>query len=119
MAFNAIDLCPNVSETYNNFQDEDGCPDSVDSIIQFSYQLPDNDNDGVDDRWDQCLDESENYNGISDTDGCPDVIGAESTVVPITDSDQDGYLDEFDSCPSEPETWNKYNDKDGCPDSLP
>jgi len=81
--------------------------------------LMDNDNDGIDDRWDQCLDESENYNGFADTDGCPDVIGAESTVVPITDLDQDGYLDEFDSCPSEPETWNKYNDKDGCPDSLP
>ena len=56
---------------------------------------------------------------FADTDGCPDVIGAESTIVPITDSDNDGYIDELDSCPSEPETWNKYNDLDGCPDSLP
>ena len=54
-----------------------------------------------------------------DTDGCFDVIGAESTIVPITDSDNDGYIDEFDSCVFEPETWNKYNDLDGCPDSLP
>ena len=72
---NAIDLCPNVSETYNNFEDEDGCPDYVDTVELFSYSLPDNDNDGVDDRWDQCLDESENYNGFADSDGCPDVIG--------------------------------------------
>ena len=50
------------------------------SAISPKYQSLDNDNDGVDDRWDQCLDESENYNGFLDTDGCPDVIGAESTV---------------------------------------
>ena len=56
---------------------------------------------------------------LLDTDGCPDVIGAESTIVPITDSDQDGYIDELDSCPNEPETWNKYKDTDGCPDTLP
>ncbi|MDO7721901.1 MAG: thrombospondin, partial [Nitrosopumilus sp.] len=111
--------CPNLSETYNNFEDEDGCPDYVDTVELFSYSLPDNDNDGVDDRWDQCLDESENYNGVLDTDGCFDVIGAESTIVPITDSDGDGYIDELDSCIFEPETWNKYNDLDGCPDSLP
>ena len=47
------------------------------------------------------------------------MIGAESTIVPITDSDSDGYIDELDSCIFEPETWNKYNDLDGCPDSLP
>ncbi|MDB4849671.1 hypothetical protein OAH49_01840, partial [Nitrosopumilus sp.] len=23
---NSIDQCPNVSETYNNFEDTDGCP---------------------------------------------------------------------------------------------
>ena len=79
----------------------------------------DNDNDGVDDRWDQCLDEPENYNGFLDFDGCPDIFGAVSTIVPITDSDLDGYDDEVDLCPSEPETWNKYNDTDGCPDKLP
>ena len=90
-------------------------------ILQYFSKISiiDNDNDGVDDRWDQCLNESENYNGFADNDGCPDVIGAESTIVPITDSDADGYIDELDSCPSEPETWNKYNDLDGCPDSLP
>ena len=109
-------------KTYNQFQDTDGCPDIISddySAISPKYQFTDNDNDGVDDRWDQCPNESENYNGFSDNDGCFDVIGAESTLVPITDSDNDGYIDEFDSCPSEPETWNKYNDLDGCPDTLP
>ena len=41
---NAIDLCPNISETYNGFQDDDGCPDSVDTIELFTYQLADIDN---------------------------------------------------------------------------
>ena len=57
-------------------------PDTISndySAISPKYQSIDNDNDGIDDRWDQCLDESENYNGFVDTDGCPDVIGAEST----------------------------------------
>ena len=111
-----VNIC---RETYNQFEDEDGCPDSIPDNISTKYQSIDNDNDGVDDRWDQCLDESENYNGVLDTDGCFDVIGAESTIVPITDSDGDGYIDELDSCIFEPETWNKYNDLDGCPDSLP
>ena len=87
---NAVDLCPNVSETYNNFEDADGCPDYVDTVELFSYSLPDNDNDGVDDRWDQCLDESENYNGFADTDGCPDVIGISTPGTPsLIDSDDD------------------------------
>ena len=113
-----------IPETYNQFQDTDGCPDIISddySAISPKYQLPDNDNDGVDDRWDQCLDEAENYNGFADTDGCPDVIGAESAVGWNTppDFDLDGYPDDLDGCPSEPETWNKYNDLDGCPDSFP
>ena len=117
-----FDNCKFQQEVYNQFLDEDGCPDIIPddySIRSLKYQLIDNDNDRVDDRWDQCLNQSENYNGFLDEDGCPDVIGAESTIVPITDSDLDGYDDEVDSCPSEPETWNKYKDTDGCPDSLP
>ena len=115
-------MCKYEREVYNHFQDDDGCPDTIPgdySTISPKYQSLDNDDDGIDDRWDQCLEESENYNGFLDTDGCPDVFGAESTIVPITDSDLDGYDDEVDSCPSEPETWNKYKDTDGCPDSLP
>ena len=115
----SLDSCKYQQETYNQFQDEDGCHDLISDSISTKYQSIDNDNDGINDRWDQCLDESENYNGFLDADGCFDVIGAESTIVPITDSDRDGYIDELDSCIFEPETWNKYNDLDGCPDSLP
>ena len=28
---NSLDQCPEVKETYNKFQDEDGCPDFVGS----------------------------------------------------------------------------------------
>ena len=98
---NSIDLCPNISETYNNFKDTDGCPDSIDTIELFSYQLPDNDNDGIDDRWDQCLDESENYNGFADTDGCPDIIGiSNSQISSVIDSDDDAIPDDKDLCPT-------------------
>ncbi len=36
------DQCPNVPETFDAFEDEDGCPD------------PDNDSDGIPDSIDQC-----------------------------------------------------------------
>jgi hypothetical protein len=55
------DACPTVKETYNQFQDEDGCPDNVDSINP-QYTFPDTDGDGIEDRWDSCIDEPENYN---------------------------------------------------------
>ena len=32
----SVDSCPLVSETYNNFEDEDGCPDEV---IATKYNL--------------------------------------------------------------------------------
>ena len=97
----------------------DGCPDSIDTIELFSYQLPDYDNDGVDDRWDQCLDESENYNGFADTDGCPDVIGiSNSKISTATDSDEDAIPDNMDLCPTLPERYNGYFDTDGCPDRM-
>ena len=71
-----------------------------DSIELFSYSLPDNDNDGVDDRWDQCLDESENYNGFADNDGCPDVMGISVPSTPaFIDTDDDFIPDNVDLCP--------------------
>jgi len=56
------DQCPLEPETYNKFQDEDGCPDSVGGIV-FAYSFPDTDGDGIEDRWDSCTGEPENYNG--------------------------------------------------------
>ena len=71
---NILDACPLEPETYNFYQDTDGCPDSVDGVM-FSYTFPDADGDGIDDRWDACVDEPENFNGFLDDDGCPDVSG--------------------------------------------
>lgn len=68
----ACDLCPNVAEDMNGYQDFDGCPD------------PDRDGDGVFDEFDEC----------------PDVAGVKPSGCP--DSDGDGILDRDDECPNEP-----------------
>ena len=44
-----VDECPLSAETYNKFQDEDGCPDSV-LVLTFI----DTDNDGIQDKLDLC-----------------------------------------------------------------
>ena len=45
------DSCPLEPETYNFYQDIDGCPDSVDASSS-TYTFPDTDGDGIEDRWD-------------------------------------------------------------------
>ena len=40
-----LDLCPLNSETFNKFQDDDGCPDVVTETMT-AYQAPDADGDG-------------------------------------------------------------------------
>lgn len=87
------DECPLEPETFNDFQDEDGCPES------------DRDGDGF---WD-----------IPDQDACPDDPGVAPDGCPIADTDGDGFLDPDDQCPEEPETVNGYEDDDGCPDEVP
>jgi len=89
------DGCPEQPEDFDQFEDEDGCPD------------PDNDQDGIPDTSDQCPDEPETGNGWQDEDGCPDEI---------PDTDGDGYLDNADGCPDDPEDFDKFEDEDGCPD---
>ncbi|MBI5490424.1 MAG: hypothetical protein HY905_24025 [Deltaproteobacteria bacterium] len=54
------DLCPNVPEDLDRFEDGDGCRDN------------DNDRDRILDAEDLCPDESEVYQGCDDEDGCPD-----------------------------------------------
>ena len=66
------DACPLEPETYNLYQDTDGCPDSVD-LHDPLYTFPDTDGDGIEDRWDACVDEPENFNGFLDEDGCPEI----------------------------------------------
>ena len=88
------DRCPDRPETFNGFEDEDGCPDD-----------PDSDKDGVADSVDACLLEPEDIDNYLDDDGCPD-----------PDDDADGVPDAQDKCPREPEDVDGFEDDDGCPE---
>jgi OOP family OmpA-OmpF porin len=90
------DQCPDEPEDFDNFGDEDGCPD------------PDNDRDGILDIDDECELVPEDRDGDADDDGCPE--GGEG------DRDGDGILDEADACPDDPEDRDGFRDEDGCPD---
>jgi outer membrane protein OmpA-like peptidoglycan-associated protein len=90
---NKFDLCINIPEDHDGFEDEDGCPDE------------DNDQDGILDVNDSCPNDPEDKDGFEDADGCPDV-----------DNDKDGVLDVTDQCPMVPEDIDDWEDQDGCPD---
>ena len=122
------DSCPENPEDYDEFEDEDGCPD------------PDNDNDGVLDIYDECPEDPEDYDNWNDEDGCPDPDNDSDGVAddedscpldpedldlwedadgcPDTDNDNDYFTDDVDECPNEPETYNELDDDDGCPDEV-
>ncbi|MAQ14814.1 MAG: flagellar motor protein MotB [Sandaracinus sp.] len=91
-----VDQCPDEPEDFDNFADEDGCPD------------PDNDRDGILDDEDECPLVPEDRDGDADEDGCPE--GNEG------DRDGDGILDDVDECPDDPEDRDGFQDEDGCPD---
>jgi OmpA-OmpF porin, OOP family len=91
-----VDLCPDDPEDFDDFEDEDGCPE------------PDNDRDGILDIDDKCPNDPETRNGFQDEDGCPD-----STQ---NDRDGDGIPDDVDKCPDDPEDKDGFEDEDGCPD---
>lgn len=97
-ARDAADRCPDEPEDFDDFQDQDGCPE------------PDNDRDGVLDVDDRCPAVPENRDGREDADGCPESGGA------ARDRDGDGAMDAVDSCPDDPEDWDGLQDEDGCPD---
>ena len=71
------DLCPDVAEDKDGFEDTDGCPEL------------DNDRDGVLDSEDACREQPEDTDGFEDEDGCPEL-----------DNDGDGVLDLDDACPT-------------------
>ncbi len=98
------DKCPDKAETFNTYEDEDGCPDQV-PVQAPESDFGDRDNDGVPDSHDKCPDTPEDLDGFADDDGCPD-----------PDNDHDGIPDAQDACPNAPETINGINDQDGCPD---
>lgn len=54
------DECPDQPEDFDQFEDEDGCPD------------PDNDGDGIPDVDDLCPLDAEDMDGFQDDDGCLD-----------------------------------------------
>jgi OOP family OmpA-OmpF porin len=91
-----VDQCPDDPEDFDDFEDEDGCPE------------PDNDKDGILDDPDKCPNEPETKNGFQDEDGCPD-----STTF---DRDGDRIPDDVDKCPDDPEDFDNFEDEDGCPD---
>ncbi len=91
-----VDQCPDDPEDFDDFEDEDGCPD------------PDNDKEGILDEDDKCPNVPETKNGFEDEDGCPDNAG--------NDRDGDGIPDDVDQCPDDPEDKDGFEDEDGCPD---
>lgn len=88
----SVDKCPDVAETVNGIEDEDGCPEV------------DTDGDGLIDPQDKCPNEP----GPKSNQGCP--------VPPEGDKDGDGLVDSIDKCPDDPEDKDGFQDDDGCPD---
>ena len=88
------DACPDEPETWNGYDDNDGCPDD-----------PDTDGDRITDSHDSCILEPEDRDGYLDDDGCPDL-----------DNDADGVPDAVDKCPNQAEDLDGWQDEDGCPD---
>ncbi len=89
-----VDACPDDPEDFDDFEDDDGCPEL------------DNDLDGIEDGSDACPNDPEDRDGFEDEDGCPD-----------NDNDQDGILDSADACPNDPEDIDGFEDEDGCPEA--
>jgi len=126
---NKFDLCINIPEDLDGFQDEDGCPED------------DNDQDGILDVSDSCPNDPEDVDGFADQDGCPDPDNDKDRILdvhdgcpmepedfddfedldgcPDTDNDRDGIPDLSDACPNAAETYNGHDDLDGCPDERP
>lgn len=93
MVLDRDDICSDVAEDIDGYEDSDGCPDL------------DNDHDGIPDSEDSCANVAEDMDGYKDLDGCPDL-----------DNDGDGIADSLDRCADEQEDRDGYNDGDGCPD---
>jgi len=115
--FDLSDSCINQPETFNGFQDTDGCPDTLPVL--------DTDGDGILDDVDQCVALPETFNGFQDADGCPDVDPSlicpqgqqrnpDGTCPPVVliDSDGDGVTDDIDLCPTQVGTIANL----GCPE---
>ena len=124
-----VDRCPSDPEDFDQFEDEDGCPepdndhDRIPDVDDKCPNIPedrdgnqdedgcpegesnDRDGDRILDNVDKCPDDPEDYDGFEDDDGCPEL-----------DNDQDKILDVDDLCPNDPEDRDGFEDEDGCPD---
>ncbi len=89
-----FDECLTAPETYNKFEDTDGCPDSVSEEIT-QYQFPDSDGDGIEDRIDNCVYLPETFNDYLDYEGCPEIIPEK--IDDVKDSDSDTIPDSIDA----------------------
>ena len=120
-----VDQCPDEPEDFDQFEDENGCPDpdnDGDTVLDKDDKCPnepgdpknegcpvhDDDGDGIPNDIDKCPKIPEDLDGNEDHDGCPE----EENV----DTDGDGILDTVDKCPEEPEDFDDIEDEDGCPD---
>ncbi len=74
--FDDADVCLEIPEDEDGFEDTDGCPEA------------DNDKDSLLDPDDRCPDNAEDIDEFDDGDGCPEL-----------DNDTDGTLDGDDACP--------------------
>ena len=90
-----VDECPAEPETFNSFEDTDGCPDPITETV------PDTDGDGINDKFDECPEVAEDKDSFEDEDGCED-----------PDNDADSVLDVDDACPMVPGVVALA----GCPD---
>jgi OmpA-OmpF porin, OOP family len=88
------DKCVSDPEKYNGLDDEDGCPDDLDT-----------DGDKIFDSVDACVVDPEDADQFEDQDGCPEL-----------DNDIDEIPDIKDVCPNEGEDPDGYDDQDGCPE---
>jgi hypothetical protein len=120
------DLCGDLVEDVDGFEDNDGCPDW------------DNDDDGVPDETDRCKGPREDEDGFADDDGCPDPDNDGDRILDAKDAcpnakgvasadpkkngcadndpDKDRVLGDADRCPNEPEDPDGFADTDGCID---
>lgn len=111
--------CRNEPEDFDQFEDEDGCPD------------PDNDRDTLLDAVDKCPNDPEDFDQFEDQDGCPDVDNDGDKVLDAAQLNRNGDGTytwtnndhktengvEVD-CRNLPEDVDGVEDEDGCPDVL-
>ena len=90
------DKCPDDPEDFDDFEDEDGCPD------------PDNDKRRHPRRsTTSARTTPRTQDGSRTKDGCP------TSTRPTRDGD--GIPDDVDKCPDDPEDKDGFEDEDGCP----